>query len=142
MTRDELANKLNGIEYQEYGLLKDLAPIAKESGLVVLIGCSDDYAELYGAFRDEAHSLFDGGEIRLDKSGIYQPTCEHDECPHERNLKNDCTLIKAIWCPRDSENNIIASWAYETDIPHSIFDVKEGDSIYCKAIVFNVDDIA
>lgn len=142
LLKEQLAEKLNGIEYREYALLEDLAKTARDHGLIILIGASDDYAELYGSFRDEAHGLYDGGEIVLHRfAGVYQNSCDNDDCPHESKLREQCSKIKAIWCPKDAGGKIIASWSYETDIPHSVFDVMEDSDIYCKAIVFSLKDL-
>ena len=33
------------------------------------------------------------------------------------------------------------SWSYLTDIPHKTFDIMEDGEIYCRGIVFSLDDL-
>lgn len=136
----KIAARLNNIQYQEYKKLEEMAPELREKGLIVLIGCSDDYAELFGAVRNEAHGLFDGGEIYLDAAGIYEPECDSESCPHEEKLKAQYKVIKALWDVKDDDGKRY-SWKYETTIPHAPFDVREGDDYYCRAIVFHMGSL-
>ena len=111
--------------------------LAKEAGLVVVYGYSDDIAVFVGAINDEV-SCYDGGEIYIDKSGIMQEpdllnSC--NGCPYFQKAKEDGKLIKAVW-----GNNGI-SWTYETTIPHSTFEIMEDGEVYCRGIVFKLSDL-
>jgi hypothetical protein len=33
------------------------------------------------------------------------------------------------------------SWTYKTDIPHAAFNIMEDDMYYCKAIIFDINDL-
>ena len=79
--------------------------------------------EFRGAIDDEA-DCYNGGTawIHLDKL---------IDGPNFVGTKQ----IDAIWC----KDNI--PWQYETDIPHETFDVLEDGEIYCKGIVFRIEDL-
>jgi len=128
-----VADALDGIEYPCRDI-KERIEGAKEEGIVVLIGYSDDGAAFYGAIYDLAY-LYGGGEILLDKDGLYKSKCDDESCPHEEVRKDQCKVIKAIWGQND------CSWSYETSIPHEKFKVMEGDEIYCYGIVFNMQSV-
>jgi hypothetical protein len=121
MTKEELAQALNGCEYRNE-ISKDLARDAKNAGLVVVFGASDDLIEFRGAIYDEV-GAYDGGEALITSSGLL------DECTRAR-------VIEAIW--NDTE---APCWSYETDIPHATFDVMEDDEIHCRGIVFSLSDV-
>lgn len=110
MTIFNFAEGLNG---REYG--SEITPFeeqrAKELGFVVVFGYSDDNAEFRGAIDDEV-GCYDGGRI-FEKNGKY---------------------IDAIWC--DGE----FTWTYDTNIPHSTFNIYDGEEKYCKGIVFKRSD--
>lgn len=110
MTKEQLAERLNG---RQYGgeLNREEEKLAKESGLVVIFGASDDLCEMRGAIDDE-FGCYDGGEI---------------EC--EEYLGK----LQAIWCPADG-----GSWGYETDLPHADFNIYEDNTLYCVGIVVDL----
>lgn len=112
MTKEELAARIDGCEYGRE--LTDVEiDLAKESGLVVVYGCSDDLMEMDGALTDE-FDVYGGGNAYV--------------C----NLRE----IKAVWCPPEG-----GSWAYRTKIPHATFKVMEGEELYCTGIVFDIKDV-
>lgn len=116
MTLVEYVNLLNQTKrYRGYELSDEEAEIAKDNGFVVVFGYSDDNAEFRGAIFDEI-DCYDGGEI----------------------FSKDKYYINAVWCKSD------ISWTYDTNIPHETFDVLdyEDDSIYCRAIVFDIDSLS
>lgn len=108
-------------------ITKEEALAAKEAGLVVVFGYSDDNAELEGAIYDEV-GCYDGGTIHLNRSGV----CKK---------KDRTAKIKALWCPKDEAGQTYASWAYQTDLPHHTFDIMEEGELYCRGIVFQLSDI-
>ena len=134
MTKEELAAKLNYREYR-FEITKEEEREAKEGGLVVLYGASDDLAEFAGAISDE-ESCFEGGSIPLTKDGILQNVCMDEDCPYFKLVEKQARHIKAVWGKEDY------SWTYETDIPHATFDILECGEKYCRGIVFNLSDIS
>lgn len=116
----EFVERLDGSQYGAELSKEDIA-IAKENGFVIVFGASDDLIEFDGVIYDEA-GCFDGGDIYITKDGV------SEEHPTEN-------LIKAIWDRDDF------TWQYETDIPHETFLVYENDDVYCKGIVFDINDL-
>ena len=45
--------------------------------------------------------------------------------------------IEAKW----DDNDVGASWTYETDIPHKTFKVMEGGDLYCLGIVIDLNNL-
>lgn len=103
----EFAEKLNGRQYLNE-LTKELEAYAKENGIVIVYGQSDDLMEVRGAI-DEEFGCYDGGMFYLGFA-----------------------KVEAVWCPKGTDY----SWGYETDIPHETFTIMEDDEHYCKGIVF------
>ena len=124
MNAEELAKKLNGVEYREE-LTKELKQKAKENGLVVVFGASDDLLEFEGAMYDEI-DMYEGGECYVN---------EHGEI--SMNDGNSGKLIEAIWCPEGLDT----SWEIKTDIPSFAFDVMEDGELYSRSLVFSLAEI-
>ena len=127
MTLKEFSERLNGTEYNGYPIFsKEDIKIAKENGFVIVTGASDDLMELEGAIEDEA-GCFDGGKVYIPKRGV-----------EENKTKN---MIEALWCQTKDENGVVIPWAYETKIPHETFLVMDAGEVYCRGIMFNVNDV-
>ncbi|MBQ6521159.1 MAG: hypothetical protein IJI14_20820 [Anaerolineaceae bacterium] len=131
ITKEEFAAKINNREYSEE-LTKQEEQEAKENGLIVVFGASDDLMEFRGAIYDEA-GCYDGGEVTFDSEGTSDDGKDH---------KN---TIEAVWCGKDPESldeegNVI-TWTYRTEIPHATFMVFDDGEAYCRGIVFSIDDI-
>lgn len=130
MTTKEMAQLLNGCQYRAEITVAE-EQLAKENNLVVVMGYSDDNAELYGAIRDEV-GCFKGGTIYLDIDGhIVYPT------EYSNGYQGNLFQIEAVWCDQKSA----AAWTYHTDIPHETFKVYEDDELFCIGIVFSLDDL-
>jgi hypothetical protein len=137
MTKEQLAKKLNNIQYP-VRLEPEIIGEAKENGLVIVYGASDDLMEFDGAIYDEA-GVYDGGIVSVDKEGLLP--CR-DDIEDDETLKNffkreeTARIVEAMWCK-------VAGycWTYNTDIPHATFEVMEDDETYCKGIVFALADI-
>lgn len=133
MNAKELAERINnskiGFEMTDSSLDR-----AKDNGLVVVFGASDDLMEFRGAIFDEA-GCYGTGTIHFDRSGELRSECDSDDCPYFEKIQANASNIKAIW---DSEGY---SWVYETDIPHETFDVLEDGEKYCRGILFSIGDV-
>jgi hypothetical protein len=139
VTRQELANMLNGCEYREE-LTKEQNQLAKDNGLVVVFGASDDLCELEGAICDEV-GCYEGGTTYVNKDGIFYipDNCDCDnaeDCPLLIKEREKYHKIVIKW--NDDGN---PCWTYETDILHSTFDVMEDGEVYCRGIVFSMEDL-
>lgn len=139
MTKEELAEKLDGGEYgNEVSRL--LAKDAKESGLLIVYGASDDLIEFDGAWRDEA-DVIEGGEVAITRTAPLESECSKGhECPYFQEMVACSSKIKAIWCDGELDTGEPA-WRYETDIPHAKFIINEDGDPYCEGIVLDIDEI-
>ena len=138
MDAKELAAKLNGREYW-HEITDEEVRQAKEAGLVVVFGASDDLIEFRGAIRDEG-DCYDGGTVLIDTKGVLPSWDSASECEEsaqeyfERKAK--ARTITALWAKEPGY-----SWTYKTDIPHETFEIVEDGEPYCRGIVFNIGDI-
>lgn len=129
MNKKELARLIDGREYS-YEPFKDVREVAKDSGLVIVSGASDDLMEFIGAIYDEG-GCFDGGKVFFDRTGISQDGDERANC------------IEAFWCDKFvlDQNGKVITWTYKTDIPHETFMIYENGKPYCRGIVFDLADV-
>lgn len=135
MNAKELAERLNGCEIGNE-TTKEIVSIAKENGLVIVFGASDDLIEFRGAIYGELDA-YGGTQVPLNRNGILFNKCDDDQCPYHANEKKNATKIIALW--GDCEE--YSSWSYSTKIPHKKFDVIEGDRKYCQGIVFSLKEL-
>jgi hypothetical protein len=134
MTIDELAKWMNSKGYDP-DIDKATEQRAKEAGLVIVFGASDDLIEFRGAISYEAGAP---GDVAITKDGILQSTCgEGDECPYFLKIREKATTIEAVW----NETPEGPTWSYKTTLPHDTFDLHDDEEFYCRGIVFSVADI-
>jgi hypothetical protein len=136
MIKEELAVILNGREYGDE-ITKGEEKQAKDSGLVVVFGYSDDNVELRGAINDEI-GAYDGTTLYFDGAGLLQNKCNDDDCPYFAASKKSAETIEV---KPDYSGNGEYMWSYETAIPHATFDVMEDGEKYCRGIVFSLADL-
>jgi len=138
MNAKELAAKLSGREYN-CEITDAEAKQAKDAGLVVVFGASDDLIEFRGAIHDEG-DCYDGGEILFDSKGalpswgVASDSEESAEAYFER--KPNARKIEAL---RANEPGY--TWTYKTDIPHETFEIVEDGEPYCRGVVFALADL-
>ena len=135
MTAKELAIALTG---REVGM--EIMPgeerDAKDAGLVVVYGYSDDNVELCGAINDEV-GAYSGTTVYLTPDGVLQePDCGQDDCPYFAREREKAKTIKAVWHDKGGP-----CWTFETDIPHETFTVMEDGEPFCVGIVFSMADL-
>lgn len=136
MNAKELAAKLDGMQYP-LRIPRELAKAAKEHGLVIVYGASDDLMEFAGAI-DEEIGANDGTTAYITPAGLLQNDCGNSDCPHFEKLQEAAATIEALWC-KEGEY----SFTYRTGIPHETFEVLEdGEPPYCRGIVFALADVA
>ena len=147
MTPTEMAARLTGRQYRSE-TTRDDQLLARQHGLVIVYGASDDLVELEGAISDEIGAC-NGTKFWVSQSGLVGDFLQLCDDRDEDGLRAyfECQksqrAIDAVWCPKDvkGENGDGASWAYETTIPHATFDVMEDDDLYCRGIVFAMADV-
>jgi hypothetical protein len=130
----EFVRKLKICEYR-YELTKDHEKEAKELGMVVVFGASDDLMEFRGALNNE-FDCYGGGVVYLDKDGLLK-VCE-SQCNYYQKALEASKKIKAVWCGENSDG---WTWTYETEIPHATFEIYDDDEKYCLGIVFRLYDL-
>lgn len=112
--------------YEE--LTPESEEIAKDNGLVVVFGMSDDTCVFRGAIWDDTYCY---GK----SDNIYDVYVNADTGASDTYVDNKSFLILAKW---DCDGY---SWVYETEIPHETFEVYEDGEKYCQGIVFSIEDI-
>lgn len=131
----EVARIMDGVEMgdEDRRIPKD----AKEKGIVVVYGHSDDCIEFRGAIYDEAYVP---GEVHLVDGALLDESRFDCGCEWAEKAKEDATArsktIDALWCEEEG-----FSWTYRTDIPHATFNVLEDGEKHCQGIVFSLDDL-
>jgi hypothetical protein len=133
MTKEELAKILNGREYMEE-ITEEEERQARESGLVVVFGASDDLVEFRGAIYGEA-GAYEGGLVSLTKKGLPKNECDDPHCPYFGKLLDAMPDIDVLW---DKDGY---SWKYKAPFPVAEFDIVENGEKYCRGIVFNLDSL-
>lgn len=142
LTKEQMAAKLNGRQYGDEMSKADEAT-AKESGLLVVFGYSDDNTEFRGLFHDEVVSM-DGGNIAIDPFGIlptWDDVCDdrdEDVAQNYFRRKENMRKIEVLWGNEESGG---FTWAYKTDIPHATFEIFEDGDKFCRGIVIDVKDL-
>lgn len=125
MNAEELSNKLHGIDWRKEPNMvfpnNETINIAKENGLVIAFGWSDDLVELDGAIVDEKDKE---GKLHIDRNGF---------CSNKKSK----SFIKA------SFGNEVYDWKITSNIPHSVFIFNDSmNESSSQGIVFSVNDIA
>lgn len=138
MNKQELAAKLSNTEYP-LSISKELKSELINNNLVVIYGASDDLMEFDGAIYDEV-SVYEGGPAFINANEVMSPDDveELDGGDLETVLHHfpKAKLIEALWCKEDG-----VTWSYKTDIPHETFDIIEDGEVFCRGIVFSLDEL-
>ena len=138
ITKEEMAALLNGREYA-HEITKAECQQAKDSGLVVIFGYSDDNVELRGAIHDEV-GAWEGTTLCLHQGGVLESP-EQTECERcQRMLKRaqkECINIEVEWGGFDY------SWFINgpLTIPFAPFDIMECGKKFCRGIVLSITDL-
>jgi hypothetical protein len=150
LTVKEVAKQLDGSR-SLYDSRFDWSEIA-DAGIVVLHGVSDDLAEFEGAIHGE-YGCISGWPFYLNGDGEILDT----ECPDSKRLSSSGNRDASDWyvnfCPHFKEavegtariepvwSDEYPLWSYKTDIPHETFDIPGKNGVYCRGIVFCLDDL-
>lgn len=127
ITHEEFSLSLTNKQYGNE-LTKEEINKAKENGLIVVYGASDDLIEFEGCISEEI-DCYGGGIFNIKSKSLEIKVASSEK---------DKNKIEAVWCDSDFENT---SWTYKTDIPHSKFNIYEDNDIYCIGIVFSIYDL-
>jgi hypothetical protein len=140
MTVKEWAEKINGFEYPA-NELEHLNKKMAVDGIIIAYGASDDLLEFNGVIYAEVDA-WKGTDVRIFSRGkgtafIFNKEENKDSAEFNRKEIEQMQKIKAVWRPKD----IDASWKIETEIPHETFDIMEDGELFCRGVVFHVDDV-
>ena len=133
MTTKEFAQMLNGREYLNE-ITREEAELARENGIVVVYGASDDLVELRGAIEDE-FGAYDGTTLYFFGNGLISP---------DDNEEIDLAFLKKVLAHKTIAAEFGEgeyAWTYQTEIPHETFEIFEDGERYCKGIVFYLSEI-
>lgn len=137
LTKAALATHLDGKEYP-FDVPPDLEAQAKDAGLVVVFGASDDLMELRGAISEEV-GAGEGATILLTQDGLFVEDACESHCRYFQQAKADAerhgATITALW----EQDGV--SWSYETSIPHATFTILQDGEVYCRGMVFALADV-
>lgn len=140
MTKESLAAAINGREYTNE-ITKLEAKQAKEAGLVVIFGASDDLIEFEGAIYDECGApgtmcIQDGklvyGDIPDDEEEVLK---KYNVLAVVKDCLKKATKIVAKWDIGDY------SWVIETTAPHAAFDIMDDGAKFCRGIVIDLKEL-
>lgn len=143
ITKEEMAARLYGREYGNE-ITREEEELAKQNGLFVIFGYSDDNLEIRGLDYDEL-GCYNGGTFLIDKHGIL-PTNRLEDLDAESEeevrdflkRKDLAHELRAIWCDTDD----LPPWSYSIDVPHASFNIYEDGELFCIGIVLAVEDLA
>lgn len=128
MTAAELAAKLDGKDFMTEMPEDD----ARENRLFIVFGYSDDLIEIRG-FQDEEIYAFSGETFYINPETGYVAAEEGDETEYFKNTVSNWGKVYGEY-----KNRV---WEFETKIPHSTFNLYDEDDLFCKGIVFSMDDL-
>jgi hypothetical protein len=132
----EVTRQMDGVEYPVRNC-QDIFNLAKENGVAIVYGMSDDLLEFEGVITEEL-SAWEGVTVLLDKDGLLKNKCEDEKCPYFEDLQISAQYkITAVWSPKE----IDASWLIKSNIPHETFDIMEDGKLFCRGIVFSMEDL-
>ena len=109
--------------------------LAKDNGLVVVFGASDDLMEFRGAIHDEISARYGGLAWVMDDGTVIDNQNISDE--EDEEMSNAAIpTVRSVWKPKEIQG---ASWLIKTEIPHSTFDIYDDENpeqIFCRGVVF------
>lgn len=135
MNKSEFAAMLDGREYGEE-ITSSEEELAKELGLVVVFGYSDDCMEFCGALDSEV-GCYDGATVYILDGEVFEGCSEgNNECKFVKAALARAKPIEAVWIDKTTD----CAWSYKTDIPHETFKIYEDGVLFCIGIVFDIKD--
>lgn len=137
MTAKELAASLNGRDY-DMRFSREEREAAKDSGLVVVYGFSDDLLEFDGAIEDE-FGAWNGTDVHIkDGHLLKEPNCsewQREECEFYNHCTGNYKTISVEWNRSGGP-----AWTINTEIPHEKFEIIDDGEVFSVGIVFDIKD--
>lgn len=132
-TIQDFAAALDGREYKQE-ITPDEIAAARDAGVVIIYGKSDDTTVLCGAIDAETDTS-GGGTIYLTaEDGLFED-CPCD-CIHSRRAKARAKVVDVRFCKG------AYVWSYDTDLPHATFEIRDNQPNsknikFCEGIVID-----
>lgn len=112
------------------GIDDALLQCAKLNGYIIMYGYSDDLVEVDGALHAELDA-YAPIQVYVNKINVTtQPVCTSD---------GKCHTINAEYSAPTKTNPSL--WKFTTDIPHVTFDIMEGRELFCRGIIFDLNNL-
>jgi hypothetical protein len=127
MTAEDFAKKLDGREVGNE-ITEAERDEARNSGLLVVFGYSDDNVEFSGMFEDECSSV---GEIFFTRTGLIgrHVDCECEFCGFKDATKTAFSLESKFGTQ---------GWMFKTKLPHFKFKVMDDGIVYGEGLVIQL----
>jgi hypothetical protein len=146
MKTQKFAKLLNGRDISSIMTNEEEAK-AKDQGLLIVYGESDDLMEFRGQIHDEIGS-YEGAKafVMINKFGkLFVIT--KDELSELEEKFDDLALdfkikkveIIAEW--NEDENSLFPTWTIKTEIPNQTFEIYDSGNLFCKGIVISFESI-
>lgn len=145
MTSKELAELLNCRQYRKE-TTPEIIQLAKDNGLVIVYGYSDDNTEFKGAISEEI-PCYEGGKIYFNKDGSNFTDVNGMAflTYHKDKDEPDANMVESVWDENEKimheGTGLYYSWTFKTEIPHETFDIFDEGDPYCRGIVFSINDL-
>lgn len=136
MTAKELAKRLDGREYCREVTETDRKD-AKDSGLVIAYGASDDLLEFDGAISNEKYA-YNGCTVFVRDGKVFSDNpdvCDGVICQYYKLYLAKAKSITAVWHDKGDPY-----WTIETEIPHASFRIIDYGIVFSVGIVFDIAD--
>jgi hypothetical protein len=133
-TSKELAMMMHGSDIRDCPS-KEHKRLAKESGLLIVYGASDDLMEFDGVFSEELGAPCTALVHKRGALADSHDDCECKFCAFEA-MRNKFAKITSHWC-----NGEIA-WTFSAEVAvFDEFDVVEDGEVYCRGLVIDVAEL-
>ena len=130
LTSEFVASQLNGREYRNE-ITTELNEKLRNSSMIVIYGQSDDLVHINEFGETDEFGCCDGHVIHLTSNGVYVAG----------DSQQNIASVTAKWCPEDEDGNITSSWSFETDVPHTTFNIMEDGEVYCVGLVIDANEL-
>ncbi len=118
-----------------------VATMAKDAGIVIAFGASDDLCEFVGAWYDEV-AVYEYSEIPISNDGVLKSDCDSDDaCPYFKRIAAAAPKLSIKFT--NSTPNCLLNWLLDLpdDIMHEKAILTEDDKPFTQALIFFTEDI-
>lgn len=139
-----IASLLHGAEMSDKDLMKRVSGMAKDLGVVIAHGYSDDLCIFSGAWDDDYCVYGEDGEftdIPITKNGILKNKCDDDKCPYFE--KEKCAAAKISISPNFAITSSGPRWNLTSETIHSLMHavINEDGMPFTEVLIFYAKDV-